>query len=269
METRGLTISILLHAALLVIAAFGLPILMPHEPEPMPLVMTVDLLPIGAITNVKPSEKPITEEKHAAAAKTTKPVTASKDKPAPTPPPTKDRVAFDPLKEEPAPAEKPKPKEEKPKEEPKPKNDDFASLLNQLRQENTPDKSKTAKDTTNTPENKTRSDAAYGDSMPLSISEKDTIRSQFLVCWTMPAGAKDAHTLAVRVKVTLNQDGSVLAAEIASDQMGRYSSDSFFRAAADSALRAVHKCSPLKNLPPEKYGSWHEMELNFDPQDAL
>ncbi len=51
--------------------------------------------------------------------------------------------------------------------------------------------------------------------------------------------------------------------------MSRYNSDSFFRAAADSALRAVHECSPLKNLPPEKYDTWHYMELNFDPKDML
>ena len=38
---------------------------------------------------------------------------------------------------------------------------------------------------------------------------------------------------------------------------------------SDSALRAVHKCSPLKNLPIDKYGSWRAMELNFDPQDLL
>ena len=36
-----------------------------------------------------------------------------------------------------------------------------------------------------------------------------------------------------------------------------------------SAVRAVHKCSPLKNLPPEKYGSWREMEINFDPKEML
>lgn len=266
METRGLSLSIMLHTVMLLVAAFGLPALLPDRPEPMPLVMTVDLLPVGAITNVKPSEQPITEEKRANTAKTTKPVTASKDKPEPAP---KEKPEPAPKDEAlPKPADKAKPKEEKPKDKPK-KDDDFAALLNQLRQENAPDKSKDAKDATNTPENKTRSDAPYDESLPLSISEKDAIRSQFLVCWTMPAGAKDAHTLAVRVKITLNQDGSVLTAAIASDQMGRYASDTFFRAAADSAVRAVHKCSPLKNLPVDKYGSWREMELNFDPQETL
>ncbi len=268
METRSLTISILLHTALLLIAAFGLPMLLPDTPEPSPLVMTVELVPVGEITNLKPSDKPITEEKKANTAKTSKPVQPSaKDKPEPKE--EKLVKTFDPLKEDDAPTkDKPKPKDEKPKEE-KPKKDDFAALLNQLRQENTPDKSKDAKDSTNTPENKTRSEAAYDDSLPLSISEKDAISSQFLLCWTMPAGAKDAHSLAVRVKVKLNQDGSVLSAEIAPDQIGRYRSEPFFRAAADSAVRAVHKCSPLKNLPPDKYGSWREMEMNFNPSDLM
>jgi hypothetical protein len=267
-ETRSLTYSILLHTAMLLIGAFGLPALLPEKPEPMPLVMTVELLPVGAITNVKPSDKPITEEKKAPTPKTSKPVDPSTDKPAPPTPP-EEKKPFDPNDDAvPNPDSKPKPKEDKPKEE-KPKKDDFAALLNQLKQENKPDKSKDAKDTSNSEKNTTRSDAPYDASMPLSISEKDAIRSQFIACWRMPAGAKDAHTLAARIKVELNQDGSVLKAELVSDQRGRYGSDMFFKAAVDSALRAVHMCSPIKNLPPDKYGSWREMELNFDPSEMM
>jgi hypothetical protein len=266
-ESRSLSLSIVLHTLAVLIGALGLPALLPPRPEPMPLVMTVELLPVGEITSVKPSEKAIQEEKKAPTPKTPKPVTPSmQEKPKEPSPPVEQEKTFDPM--EGAEPEKPKPKEP-PKEEAKKKPDDFAALLNQLKQEAKTDKSKDAKDKTNTEENKTRSDAPYDDSMPLSISEKDTIRSQFLVCWSMPTGAKDAHTLAVRIKVTLQADGAVLAATLATDQLGRYNADPFFRAAADSAIRAVHKCSPLKNLPPEKYNSWKEMELNFDPQDML
>ncbi len=265
-ESRSLSLSIFLHVAALLIAAFGLPMLLPPRPEPMPLVMTVELVPVGEITNLKPSDKPIQQEKKAPTPKTTKPVPPSvTEKPKEPKPPTPEKKPFDPA-DETLPADKAKPKDT-PKEEAKPKDDDFEALLNKLKQEAKTDKSKEAKDATNAAENKTRSDAPYDDSMPLSISEKDTIRSQFLVCWTMPAGSKDAHTLAVRIKMELQADGSVLKAAIAPDQMGRYTSEPFFRAAADSALRAVYKCSPLKNLPPDKYGSWREMELNFDPQD--
>ena len=141
--------------------------------------------------------------------------------------------------------------------------------MNQLNQESKVVKDKKAKDDTNTPKNTTKSDAPYDDSMPLSITEKDMIRSQFIPCWTMPAGAKDAHTLAARVKLKLQADGTVIEATIAPDQQGRYNSDMFFRAAADSAIRAAHKCSPIKNLPADKYNSWKEMELNFDPSELI
>lgn len=270
-ESRSLNFSILLHLGLVALAVFGLPVLLPPNPEPMPLVMTVELLPVGAMTNVKPSDTPIQEEQKAPTPKTIKPVTPSAiEKPKDLAPPiTEEKKPFDPMeKPVPLPEEKAKPKAP-PEEETKPKDDEFAALLNKLKQEAKTDKSKDAKDKTNTEKNTTRSDAAYDDSIPLSISEKDMIRSQFLLCWTMPAGAKDANTLAVRIKMELQPDGTVLKASIAPDLMGRYASEPFFRAAADSALRAVHKCSPLKNLPPDKYNSWRDMELNFDPQDLL
>ncbi|MDX2094511.1 MAG: hypothetical protein SFW64_00995 [Alphaproteobacteria bacterium] len=40
-ESRSVSLSIVLHATALLIAAFGLPALLPRAPEPMPLVMTV------------------------------------------------------------------------------------------------------------------------------------------------------------------------------------------------------------------------------------
>lgn len=266
-ETRSLSWSITLHTLLVLVAAVGLPAILPKPPEPMPLVMSVELLPISEISNVKPSDKPITEEKKAQTVKTTKPVEPTvKEQPKEQAPPEKPAPTE---KAEPLPAEKPKPTEEKKQEDTKKKPDDFAALLNQLKQETRAVRDKTAKDNVNAEKNTTTSNAPYDDSMPLSMSEKDMIRSQFIPCWTMPAGAKDAHTLAVRVKLKLQADGTVLEATLADDLRSRYQSDSFFRAAADSAIRAAHKCSPIKNLPPDKYNSWKEMELNFDPSELM
>jgi hypothetical protein len=31
----------------------------------------------------------------------------------------------------------------------------------------------------------------------------------------------------------------------------------------------VNRCSPLQDLPQDKYGSWREMQLTFDPQELL
>lgn len=282
-ENRSFALSITLHACALLFAAFGLPALLPEPTEPTPLVMSVEVLPVSEISNVKPSDTPIQQEQKAPTPKTPKPVEPSAKAP-PKPPepkpvekqktPPEPEKHFDPDEgAEKAPADKPKPEEKKPdakKPEPtKTKTDDFAALLNQLKQEAKTDKSKDAKDKTNTAENKTKSDAPYDDSLPLSISEKDAIRSQFIPCWRVPAGAKDAHSLAVRVKIELQADGTVLSAALAPDQQGRYNSDTYFRAAADSALRAVQRCSPLKGLPPEKYNSWRNAELNFDPAEML
>ncbi|OYW12914.1 MAG: hypothetical protein B7X02_03195, partial [Rhodospirillales bacterium 12-54-5] len=146
---------------------------------------------------------------------------------------------------------------------------EFAALLNKLNQEAKTEKTKPTTDATTTPENKTKSDAPYDPTLPLSLSEKDAIRGQFIPCWRMPIGSKDPQSLAARVHITLQADGTVVTAELVSDQLNRYSADPFFRAAADAALRAVHNCSPLKNLPPDKYNSWKDIELNFNPADLL
>ncbi len=281
-ESRSLKISVALHVLLALVAFVGLPALLPEREEPMPLVMSVELLPISDISNVKPSDTKIQKEQHAPTPPMPKPVPPSvtekpkevKPEPKPEPkaaapeePAPVEETHFDPNEgKEPKPKAPPKPEEAQPANS---KSDDFAALLSKLQQEAPVKPSKDAKDSTNTAENKTKSEAAYDASLPLSISERDAIRSQFVQCWRVPAGAKAGESLAVRVHIELQEDGTVKTAEITSDQKDRYRSDTFFRAAADSALRAVHKCSPLQNLPRDKYGSWREMELNFDPKDML
>lgn len=283
-QKRHWNASLALHGAFLLFAFFGLPKLLPQREDPQPLVMSVELLPISELSNIKPSDQPIQEQKNAPAVKNTKPIPPTQ-KEAPKPPepkraplkpapqPEVEEKHFDPNEgAEPKPEPKPEPPPPTPKPQPKQSKsspDEFAALLSRLQQENTPTPKKTGKDAQSTEENKTRSDAPYDASKPLSISERDAIRSQFIPCWRVPAGAKDAASLIVRVKVELMQDGTVRTATVASDQLSRYSSDSFFRAAADAAVRAVYKCSPLKNLPPDKFGTWHEMELTFDPSQML
>ena len=100
----------------------------------------------------------------------------------------------------------------------------------------------------------------------LSASQIANVRRQLQDCWRVPAGAKNAANLVVEIAVQLNRDGSVRHAEIATtDRMN----DSFYRAAAESALRAVHICSPLDGLPVDKYGTWQRMRLTFDPEEMF
>lgn len=259
---NGVIFSALLHFAWLVFAIFGLPLLISSKPPPEPTAISVELLPITGITNVKPSEsQPAPEEKQEKKPeqpkKPTPPVKTADN--TPPPPPKADDKAKLP----------PKPEEKKPEEkkDKKAKAEDLAAVLRAVKdtaQKEKPDADKN-KDTS-----KSKSvSSQYNDSLPMSMSEKDAIRSQFAACWHAPIGAKDAYNLLVVVDLEIAQDGTVLKAELGDASKSKYNSDSFFRAAADSALRATHECSPLKSLPPEKYDTWHYMELTFDPKDML
>lgn len=101
---------------------------------------------------------------------------------------------------------------------------------------------------------------------PVSMTEIDMIRAQIYKCWNVPAGAKDAQNLIVPIRVRLQPDGTVISADIV-DSL-RYNTDGFYRAAADSARRAVLLCSPLK-APPSKYDQWKDLTLRFNPKEML
>jgi hypothetical protein len=101
----------------------------------------------------------------------------------------------------------------------------------------------------------------------LSASEMDMVREQIARCWNVPAGARDAKDLVVEIRVQVGEDGTVRTAQIVdSGRMG----DPLYRAAAESARRAFFnpQCTPLK-LPPDKYATWKDMVVDFNPKDAL
>ena len=100
----------------------------------------------------------------------------------------------------------------------------------------------------------------------MTSSEKDSIASQIAQAWFFDAGTKGSEDIVVDVRVTLAQDGTVLTAVIV-DQ-ARMATDGYYRAAAEAARRAVLKASPLK-VPPEKYETWKEMLLHFNPQGLM
>jgi outer membrane biosynthesis protein TonB len=272
---RGLKYSAILHLVLLGLAVLGLPHWFAHnEPMPPP-AMTVEILPFSAVSNVKPHEaapkpkpqpkkeqtrKPVQEAHHAAP----KPSEAVPAPPKPKPLPKQEAKPVE--KPKPKPKPKPAPKKQVEKKE-KASDDALDKILQSVKDtEKSQESKKTQKAEA---EDKTVAKSEHYDaSKPLSISEEDAIRSQFVKCWNVPAGAKDAKDLIVTLHITLSADGTVTAVTLAKDQ-GRYASDTFFRAAADSAMRAVHICSPLQHLPPDKYGAWRDMELTFDPSEML
>lgn len=233
--------SILMHLLLLLIMSFGLPSFLKRtiiEPQ----VITVELLPITSVKNVKLPEPKLEAEK--------KPKEKKDNEPKPIPKP----------KEEIKPGEVRK----KPKENPE---EDFDSVLKNLEKE-LKQVEKNEKKSEDTSKDTKKSEKEYNPTIPLSISEKDAIMQQIAKCWTIPAGARDAKDMSVLLDISLEKDGTVKSVEIA-DKARYKSGDKFYQVMAESAVRAVRKCSPLKNLPQDKYDSWAELELNFDPKEVL
>ncbi|NQU60988.1 MAG: hypothetical protein HQ512_07645 [Rhodospirillales bacterium] len=282
----GFFYSVLFHAAVLVVGYFGLPYIQ-RAPLLTDTPIMVEIVNVDEVTNA-PAPKPKPPKKTEDKKKPPPPKKVIKTAAPPPPPPKveeKEEVAALPvLKEKPKPKpkaeekQKPKPRlaKAKPRRKPPPP-DAFASVLKTVEKlkEQPPEKKKEEKK----PKKKetfeqqmakalTSRDAKHNPLRPLAISEIDLVRQQIRECWNLPSGAKEAQNLSIEIRMVMNPDGTVRQARIL-DQ-SRLQGDPFFRAAAESALRAVlnPRCNPLK-LPPEKYQQWQNMILVFDPSQMF
>ena len=290
---NALAKSILFHVLVVAISYFGLPIIT-RTPMMTDAPIMVDIVKVDELTNAPPpSPKPEKKPEPKEPEKPKPPPKPVKASTPPPPPPAKDPEAVAlPSETKPKPKEQPKPeaKEEKPtpqfshvkpRRKPQPP-DAFTSVLKTVEKLKTqpPVKEKEKEKAKDIKPPKQESfeqqmamalsskTAQHNPMRPLAISEIDLVRQQIRECWNLPAGAKDAQDLNIEIHVVMNPDATVREARI--QNQSRLQSDPFFRAAAESALRAVlnPKCNPLK-LPPEKYQQWQTMTLNFDPREMF
>jgi colicin import membrane protein len=99
----------------------------------------------------------------------------------------------------------------------------------------------------------------------LSQNEMDALRQKLGGCWSIPAGVDDADTLKVSVKFHLDRSGQL---QDRPQVVKGGAASGPGRTAAESAVRAVQKCAPF-NLPSDKYDTWSEIVVNFDPSDMF
>ena len=95
----------------------------------------------------------------------------------------------------------------------------------------------------------------------LSQTELDKIKNYVGKCWETSIGASEVKMI-IPLKVSANIDGSINSVEIVQNSI--YLKDSFYRATADSARRAVLECSPLP-LPKNKAELFKSFIFDFDP----
>lgn len=270
--------SILLHAAVIIIAIIGLPYITPELPDIVEPI-TVELIDISEITQTnkppppEPARRPQPEQKSEAPPRPVQPQQTAPTPPKPVPPkpPEPKKAEAPPPKPEPAPAEakpeqtktvapKPEKRPEPPAKQEEAQQEQFKSLLRNLMPEDQAAESEKAG------EGKQSSSVLTRFSQQMTMSELDALRQQLSQCWSLMAGARYAEHLIVDIKLFVNPDRTIRDARI--ENQLRYSTDSYFRAAADSALRAVYRCSPL-DLPPNKYDLWKVITVTFDPRTML
>ncbi len=229
----------------------------PEPPKPEPPKPTPEPPPSPAPKPPEPAPEP------------PKPPEAKPEPPPPPPPAPTEKP--EPPPPPPKPVEKPlppKPEAKAEKKEPPKKDDDaqFDTLLRNLARQQTTPKPDAP------PQKQAAAQPTPASSQPiaplaarLSTSELDLVRQQLYECWNVPAGARDAQDLVVVVRLAMNSDATVRDAQILTTSR---MSDPFYRAAAESARRAVLSphCSPLK-LPLEKYDQWQTFTVTFDPKD--
>ncbi len=102
----------------------------------------------------------------------------------------------------------------------------------------------------------------------LTITQEDAIKAQIFKCWNIPIGLPYNENLTVKVRIKLNPDGSLISSEILDQSRMNSGGQTYYKILAESALRAVKLCNPLK-VPPTEYEKWKEMQLNFDAKEML
>ena len=102
----------------------------------------------------------------------------------------------------------------------------------------------------------------------LTLSQEDALKAQIFGCWSLPLGLPYQENLLVRIKLRLNPDGTVLRSEILDHARMNLPGQGFYKVLAESALRAIRICQPLR-VPPTGYEKWKDLQLNFDANEML
>ena len=102
----------------------------------------------------------------------------------------------------------------------------------------------------------------------LTLSEEDALKAQIFGCWSIPLGLPYNENLLVRIKLKLKPDGTITKTEILDHARMNKPGQGFYKVLAESALRAVKLCQPLR-VPTSGYERWKELQLNFDAREML
>tara|TARA_B110000438_G_C15787554_1_gene639143 strand:- start:792 stop:1604 length:813 start_codon:yes stop_codon:yes gene_type:complete len=267
--SKSIFLSLVFHSIMIILTALSLPFMM-KTPIDLPPILSVDLIQITDKTSVpfaakaaKTLEEIKQKEEERIVSEQAPPTEKKKEKP--------DRI--------PLPEDLNKEKQEIVKKKQNPK-----EIEEQIRQASEFEKKeifdpnkiaalidKSKEDTAKTlkKDNKlTQSEVKNSFSNELTLSQEDALKAQIFGCWSLPLGLPYQENLLVRIKLKLKPDGTVLRSEVLDHARMNQPGQSFYKVLAESALRAIRICQPLR-VPPTGYEKWKDLQLNFDANEML
>ena len=267
--TKSIFLSLVFHSIMIIITALSLPF-MKRSPIDLPPILSVDLIQITDTTSIpyaerasKTLEKIKKKEEERLVSEQAPPAQKKKEKP--------DRI---PLPEDLNKEKKKIVKKKQNPEEIKPEirqssqfekkeivdTNQIAALIDKAKEIEAVKQKKTDRVTQSSQKNSFASG--------LTLSQEDALRAQIFGCWSVPLGLPYDDDLLVRIKLELKKDGTIMKSEILDHQRMNRPGQKFYKVLAESALRAVRLCQPLK-VPPTGYDKWKELQLNFNPTEML
>mgnify|MGYP000137847104 CR=1 FL=1 len=100
----------------------------------------------------------------------------------------------------------------------------------------------------------------------LSQSEMDALKGAIQNNWNVIPGMMDASDIRIRVSFHLDRSGEIVGDPEVTVTGGAGTSRDVL---ASSAKRAILKSAPFTSLPADKYDTWSDVVVNFDPSDFM
>ena len=265
---RSLIYSISFHALMILLTILSLPFML-RDPVELPPIISVELIQIADKTNIPyaPKARKIIQEtkkkeEERVVSEQAPPAAKAKEKPDRIPLPNDKKEEKKIVKKKQNPEEV-KPQVRQSSEFEKKEIVDanqIAALIDKAKEVEAVEQKKNNQITQS---NKKNSFASG-----LTLSEEDALRAQIFACWSVPLGLPYDENLLVRIKLQLKKDGTIMKSEILDHERMNRPGQKFYKVLAESALRAVRLCQPLK-VPPTGYEKWRELQLNFNPTEML
>ena len=265
---RSLIYSLTFHSVLVLLTILSLPFML-REPVDLPPIVSVELIQISDKTSIPyaPKARKIIEEtkkkeEERLVSEQAPPAAKAKEKPDRIPLPNEKKEEKQIIKKKQNPEEV-KPEIRQASEFEKKEiidTNQIAALIDKAKEVEAVAKKENEKVTQSSQKNS----FATG----LTLSQEDALKAQIFGCWSVPLGLPYDEDLLVRIKLQLKQDGTIMKSEILDHQRMNRPGQKFYKVLAESALRAVRLCQPLK-VPPTGYDKWKNLQLNFNPTEML